>query len=75
MLHSPRARLECWSRHDLTMNKIVHHHRQPVTLTLSPAIFDQDVLAIHIASLLQRLAERGGLGPVFVRRRDVEESD
>jgi hypothetical protein len=38
---------------DLTMNKVVHHHQQPVTLTLSPAIFDRDVLALHIAGLLQ----------------------
>lgn len=48
------------------MNKIVHHHRQPVTLILSSPIFDREVLALRIASLLQPLAKCGGHAPISV---------
>jgi hypothetical protein len=57
------------------MNKIGYHRWQPVTLTLSPAIFDRDVLALHIAGLLQPLAECSRHLLVSVRRLDIDEPD
>src|SRR5262249_25245290 len=60
---------------DLTMNEIVYYRWQPVTLTLSPAVFDRLVLALHIPGLLQPLTECGRHGPISVRRPDVQESD
>src|SRR5262249_48449718 len=59
----------------LTMNKIGYHCRQPITLTLTPTVFDRDALALHIAGLLQPLTECGRHWPISVRRPDVEETD
>src|SRR5215468_4594661 len=46
---------------DLTANETCRHLRQPVILTVGPAIIDLDVLALDIVGFAQRLAERGNL--------------
>ena len=43
---------------DLTADQIGRQRRQPVVLTLRPAVFDRDVLALDEAGFLQALAER-----------------
>ena len=43
---------------DLPANQIRCKRRQPVMLTLRPAIFDRDVLAIDKSGLVQPLSER-----------------
>jgi hypothetical protein len=40
-------------------DQIIHQSRQSVILTLAPAKFDRDVLALDQTCLLQALAERG----------------
>ena len=41
----------------LTMNQISHHYRQPISLTLRPAVFDRDVAAIDVTGFAQPFDE------------------
>ena len=48
---------------DLPANQFGRQRRQPIDLTLRPAVFDRDVLALDIAGVLQALAECRADGP------------
>src|SRR5262249_8916397 len=41
----------------LTLNQISCHCRQPIIVTLRPAVLDHNVLAVHVASFLQTFKE------------------
>jgi hypothetical protein len=49
----------CGNHRNLTLDEIGRQHRQSIRMSLSPAIFNRDVLAFDIAGLVQALAERG----------------
>src|SRR5262245_45979135 len=56
-------------------NQFFHEYRQPLELTLSPAIFDRHVLALDIAGVLEALAECAHTVRKRVRRCTAEEPD
>ena len=60
---------------DLTANEMCRHLRQPVILTVGPAIIDLDVLALDIVGFAQRLAERGNLERGIFCRPAAEKPD
>ena len=43
--------------YDLSANQFGRQRRQPIVLTLRPAVFDRNVLALDIAGLLQALSK------------------
>src|SRR5262245_25947984 len=56
-------------------NQIGRKLRQPVVLSLRPAVFDRDVLALHEARLVQPLAKSAQTVPQLLGRSLVEEPD
>ena len=60
---------------DLPANQFGRQRRQPIGLTLGPAVFDRHVLALDIAGFLQALAECAQTVRDRVRRFAVEEPD
>src|SRR5262249_17236825 len=79
-----RARLGCECRSGtsgrndyryLPANQFGRQLRQPLVLTLSPAIFDRHVLALDIAGVLEALAECAHTVRKRVRRCTAEEPD
>src|SRR5262249_36677908 len=59
----------------LPANQFGRQLRQPLELTLSPAIFDRHVLALDIAGVLEALAECAHTVRKRVRRCTAEEPD
>ena len=55
---TPRGLLKLTIRGYLPAKQVGHQKRQPVGLTLVPAVFDRDVLVLDKACFLQALAER-----------------
>ena len=61
---------------DLSANQVGRQRRQPIHLTLRPAVFDRHVLALDIAGVFEALAECAQTVRVrVVSRCGVEESD
>src|SRR4029450_7146298 len=56
-------------------NQFGRQRRQTIELSLCPAVFDRDILALDIACLLQALAKSAHTVRDRVRRLAVEESD
>src|SRR5690349_22146837 len=60
---------------DLAVNEIGGKARQPVKVTVGPAIFDGNVLTVDVTRLLQSCAECGLKVSVRIGSSDIEESD
>src|SRR5262249_37858387 len=60
---------------DLAADQISRQARQPIVLTLRPAIFDRDVAAFDIAGFGQALVERSQARSIGVGRQAAEIAD
>jgi hypothetical protein len=63
----------CGDHRDLPAHQIGRQRRQPIIVTLCPAIFDRHVAAFDEARFAQALAERGDKRCVPARRFAAEE--
>src|SRR5262245_19779436 len=59
----------------LTANQIRRHCRQPIVLTIRPAIFDRSVLSLGVAVYLESLAEHSHQVCSFAGSSRVEKPD
>src|SRR5262249_41813295 len=60
---------------NLSAHQFTGQRRQPIILTVRPAVFDCDVLALDMARLLQPLSKRAQTLPVVLERCGAEEAD
>jgi hypothetical protein len=70
-------RLAAYRNNDrhLTMDQVGGESREPIVLSVSPAILDRNVLALNVAGLLQTLKERADRSSNGGRRKAAEEPD
>jgi hypothetical protein len=57
------------------VDEIGREARQPVKMTLSPAVFDGNVLAVNVAGFRQSFAKSGLDVRVRIQCSDIEETD
>ncbi|MGN6747761.1 MAG: hypothetical protein ACTHJS_04130 [Xanthobacteraceae bacterium] len=57
------------------MNEIRREARQPIEMTVSPAVFDSDILTVNVTGFLQSCAERGLKERARIAPSNVEKSD
>src|SRR5262249_14515858 len=60
---------------NLSAHQFTGQRRQPIILTVRPAVFDCDVLALDMARLLQPLSKRAQTLHVVLKRCGAEEAD
>src|SRR5262245_56418786 len=76
--HGDERRIVASGRGDhghLTSNEIGRERRQPIQLSLRPAIFDRDVLTLDVTDFVQATAERDHIGSVRLSGLSIQESD
>lgn len=57
------------------MHKVGGHVGEPLVVAFRPTIFNRNVLAVDVASLLQPLQEAANIGRKSLRRRAIEKTD
>src|SRR5262245_55268306 len=56
-------------------NEVSCERRQPIQLSLRPAIFDRDVLTLDVTGFVQATAERAHYGSERLSRLSIQKSD